>query len=86
MEHQVLLQGLHPTLVADPAPVRTPNRALSVLLLLFVTLGTGILIVLGAWKMLDGWRLTGFTWFSLGLIWFLFFSWILRIVQKPRLA
>jgi hypothetical protein len=69
--------------VADAAPSRSPNKPLAFLLLFLVVGGSLVLIGMGTWLLLHEDRLAGFAWFSLGLVWFLFSSWILRAVLKP---
>jgi hypothetical protein len=53
------------------------------LLLILTVAGSLGMVLLGTWHLLDGSRLTGFAWLSLGILWFLFFSWMFRATLRP---
>lgn len=67
-----------------PAAPRPPNRVVGILLLLSTVLGTLAFLSMGTWDLFAEERIRGFGWFSLGILWFLFFSWALRAVLRPK--
>lgn len=66
-----------------PTVTQSPNRALGIILLLLTALGTLVFTAWGIWLLFEEDRLGGTGYLSLGIGWFLFFSWVFRSQQRP---
>ena len=71
--------------VADaPAPAKTPNRTLAILLLIVAAAGTAGLLGWAFWRFFQDDRSGGLNYLTYGAIWFIFWTWRLRILTHPK--